>query len=136
VPPIRHLDRFRRTLAHTVCVGAGAVARDHRDAGMLAQPHGEGLGLTIRQQVNDPISLQVDQDGAVAVPTAPRPIIDRQHARCWSSIGALIGIADHPQQRVGAGRHGQPLGQTRSSFAAECEAEMTLQTAQPPGSAC
>jgi len=103
---------------------------------MPAQPRGEGVGLTVGQQVDNPVSFQVDQDGAVTMATAPRPVVDRQHARRRSSVGAVVGSADHPQQRVGAGRHGQPLGQPRSSFAAKCEAEMTLQTAQPPGPAC
>ena len=36
MPSVGHLDRARRTLPRTVCIGAGPVACHHLDPGMLA----------------------------------------------------------------------------------------------------
>ena len=51
VPAVRHLDRLRCALADPVGVGAGTVARDDLDPGMLTKPLRQCLSLTIRQQV-------------------------------------------------------------------------------------
>ena len=133
VPTIRDLDGVGRALARAVRIGAGAVARDHLDAGVGAQPGRERLGPPVGQQIHDPVALEVDEHRPVAVAAAPRPIIHREHARRWRGLGAALGRADHAPQRVGAGGHGQALGQACSGFAAEREAEVTLQGAEPAG---
>ncbi len=136
VPAVRHLDRIRRTLAHAVRVGAGPVARDDLDPGMLTKPSGQGVGLPVRQQVDDLVALQVDQGRPVAVATAPGPVIDGEDARRGRRLAIIAGCAGHAQQRVGADRHGQPFGQAPAGLAAERMGEMALQVAQPPGPAC
>ena len=135
VPAVRHLDRVRRALAHAVRVGASPVARDDLDPGMLTKPTGQGVGLPVRQQVHDLVALQVDQGRPVAVAPAPGPVIDGEDARRRRGPTVIAGLASHPQQRVGADRHGQPLGQAPARLAAERMGKMTLQVAQPPSPA-
>ena len=43
------------------------------DFGLLAQPRRHGRRRPIRQQVNDPLLLQIDEDRAVLAPCAPGP---------------------------------------------------------------
>jgi hypothetical protein len=81
MPPICDLHGVRGSLARAIGIGPGPVTGDNLDTRVLAQPSRQGLGLPIRQQVDHPVALQVDQDGAVAVTTAPRPVINRQHTR-------------------------------------------------------
>ena len=47
MPAIRNLDGIRCTLASTVGVGTGAIARDDGHTRVLPQPRCEGLGLTV-----------------------------------------------------------------------------------------
>ena len=137
MPAIRDLDGTRRSLARTVRVGAGTVARDYLDAGVAAQPLGQALGQAIGQQIDDLVPLQIDEDRSVAAAASPRPVVDCEHARRGRRLGRSLGYAHgHAQQRVGAGGHGEPLSQFCSGFAAECEAEVALQVAQPLGPAC
>jgi hypothetical protein len=97
VPTVSDLNRVRRPLADTVGVGAGAVARDDLDTGVLAEPGGQRFRLPIRQQVHNLIALQIDQNGSVAMATTPSPIIDRKHPRrrCRALTGH--GRSRHPQ---------------------------------------
>ena len=131
VPAVGHLDRIRCSLAHAIRVGAGPVARDDLDPGVLTKPSGQGVGLPVRQQVHDRVALQIDQGRPVAVTPAPSPVIDGKDARRGRRLAIIAGRTGHPQQRVGADRHGQPLGQAPAGLAAERMGEMTLQVAQP-----
>lgn len=45
--------------------------------------------------------------------------------------GVELSCADHPQQRVAAGRHGQPARQTRTRLPADREADRQLAFAKP-----
>ena len=126
MPAIGYLDRFRRALPDPVRVGTGAVACDDLDAGMLAQPISKGFGLPIRQQVHDLVTLEVDEDGAVATPTPPGPIIYAENLRRWRRRLRHDRFGCHAQQRVGAGRDGKSFRQPRSSLTAEGKCDVTL----------
>jgi len=93
VPAVGDLDRIRRTLAHAVRVGAGSVARDDLDPGVLTKPSGQGFGLPVGQQVQDLVALQVDQGRPVAVATAPGPVIDGADARRGRRLAIIAGRA-------------------------------------------
>ncbi len=95
-----------------------------------------GVGLAVRQQVHDRVALQVDQGRSVAVTPAPCPIINGENARGGRRLAIIAGSTGHAQQRVGADRHGQPLGQALAGLTAERMGEVTLQIAQPLGPAC
>ena len=47
VPAVGDLDGIRRALTHTVRVGAGPVARDDFDPGVLTKLPGQGFGLPV-----------------------------------------------------------------------------------------
>ena len=134
VPAVSNLNGVWGALAHPVGVGAGTVACDHLDAGMLAKPGGQCFRLPIGQEVHDAVTLQVDQDGSVTVATAPGPIINGKDT--GRRRGRLAGgRGRHAQQRVGADRYGEANRQSRSGFAAEGERHVALQTAEPLGPA-
>lgn len=131
VPTIGNVDSAGCTAATTVGKTGAAIAGDDFNARMLPQPSGEAVRLAIRQEIDDPALLEIDQNGAVAMAAAPRPIVDADHARHddW-----FCGTAAHqPQQRVAAGRHAEPVRQSRPRHTAECEGNMTLDIAQPGG---
>jgi hypothetical protein len=131
MPPVRDLDRVWRSLPDAVGVDAGAVTRDDLHARVPLQPRRKALSSTVGQQVEDPVPLQVDEDGSVAVTAPPGPIINPEHARgrVWHRRG--IATARHAQQRVRAGGDGQPRRKAGAGLSADDEAEVALQIAQP-----
>ena len=134
MPPVRDLKRVGRSRARSVRKGTGAVAGDHLDAGVLTQPGCQGVGPPVRQQVDDLVAFQVHQHRPVAVAAAPGPLINTQHlGRCQHRRG---GLRNQPEQRIRAGRHGQPLGEARTGFSARSEADMALQIAEPGSALC
>ncbi len=136
MPAVRDLDRVGGALAHAVRVGAGPVACDDLDPGMLAKPLGQGFGLPIGQEVDNGVALEIDQGGAIPMAAPPGPVIDGEDARRGRLLVVVADAADQPQQRVRAGRHGQSLAQPPAGLAAERQADMALQAAQSLGSAC
>lgn len=70
VPAICHPNGIGRALADAVGMGAGPIPGGDRDAGRLAQPGGQGLGLPVWRQIDALVTLEVDRNGAVA-PAAP-----------------------------------------------------------------
>jgi hypothetical protein len=134
MPAIRDLQGIRCALPDTVCVGAGAVARDDLHSAMALQPRREGRGLAIGQKVDHPVALQIDQDGAVVLAAPPGPVIDRQHARRnWRGRSRAMHQA---QQGIGAGRHGQPPGKAGSCLPAQSKTELALHLGQPCAATC
>jgi hypothetical protein len=88
VPAIGDLGSLGRTLPGAVGVDAGAVTGDHLDAWVTLKPAGQGRGRAVWQEVDDTVLLQVAEDGAVALPAPPCPIIHAQHAGWRDRLGA------------------------------------------------
>jgi hypothetical protein len=131
VPTIGNVDGVGCTAAPAVGKTGAAIAGDDFDSWVLPQPSCEAVRLAIRQEIDNPALLEVDQNGAVAMAAAPRPVVDADHAR---RDDRFCGATAHqPQQRVAAGRHAEPVRQSRSRRTAECEGNMTLDIAQPSG---
>ena len=78
-PPIGHLERVRGTLTDAVCIRARTVSGDDLDPGVLTQPHCECLGLAVWQEFHDRVALEIDEDGAVAMPSPPRPVVHAEN---------------------------------------------------------
>src|SRR5215207_357018 len=78
MPPIRYLERVRRALPCRIGIGTSTVTCDSLDPTMLLQPGRDRASLAVGQQVDNPVALQIHQDGPVALAAPPRPIIDRQ----------------------------------------------------------
>ena len=70
------------------------------------------------------LALEVDQDGPVAAALAPRPLVHPEHAR-HRRLGARRGLGE-PQERVGAGGHGEPRREPGSRLAAQGEGDLAL----------
>jgi hypothetical protein len=70
--PVGDLHGLRCTRTGTLGVGAGAVAADDLDLGMLLEPGTQRRRLAVGQQVDDFMAFQIDEDGAVAQQTILR----------------------------------------------------------------
>jgi hypothetical protein len=55
------------------------VAADDRNRRPGSQPIDEGVGLPIRERVDDTPTLEVDQDRAVALAAPHTPVVDAHH---------------------------------------------------------
>jgi hypothetical protein len=124
VPAIGDVHGLRRTAPGAVGVDVGPVAGDHLHAGVVAQPGGERAGVAVGQEIDDGVALEVDQDGAVAAALAPRPLVHPERAR-HRRLGACRGPGE-PQERVGAGGHGEPRREPGSRLAAQGEGDLAL----------
>ena len=135
VPATGDLGGPGRALPGAVGVGAGAVTGDHLDARVALEPAGQGRGRAVGQEVDDAVPLKVAEDGAVALPTPPRPVVDTEHAHLRRGDRCGAGRSHEAQERVAADRHGQLLGQARSGLAAQRQADARLRLAQARGPA-
>jgi len=100
---------------------------------MSAQPRGDAAGVPIGQEIEDGVTFEVDDHSAVAAPAPPGPLVDTDDARLGlcrqrrRTHEAHKGIATH--------RHRETMRHTGGGCTAEGETEMTLEHAQPLGSA-
>jgi hypothetical protein len=79
--PVGNLNGAGRTAASSIGVGSPAIADHYLNTGMGLQPFDQWFGIASGKHVDGLVSLQVDQHGGIACPTAQREIIDTQHAR-------------------------------------------------------
>ena len=114
---------------HGVCVPAVSEP-DVRTNEPLHQPPCGSLG----KQVHWPVSLKIAQDGAVALPTPQRPIVDAQDM----GRGDLRfrQTADDPQQMIRAGRQAQLPGQPCTRLTAAGQRNVTQRFMAAPRRAC
>ena len=133
VPSIGDLPGLGRRLGGGLGVGRRAVPADQLDVGMGPEPRLDGRGITVRQEIDDVAGLEVDDDGAIALPLAPGPVVDADEPRGprrWRPRPL-----DAPQQRVGAGRHGGLPRQPRPGFAPQGRADGEVELVEPRGRA-
>ena len=110
-------------------ISAGAIARDHGDAGVLAQPCGQRARFAAGQQRYRPPSVEVHQHGAVGVPFAQRPVVHAQGRRC-RDVGQRR-LPDQAQQRVAAGVQPELAAEAHAGHATKGQAYCR----EPPGEA-
>jgi hypothetical protein len=119
--PIHHLYGLRCPTAQAIGVERTPVATDHGDGGMLREPGGYTLRRALGQQVEHPVILQIDEDGPIAVPPPPRPLVTPNDL--WARGIRRRGRLPQPQQG-GWARPQSPLGhEPRPGFPAEGEPE-------------
>src|SRR5262249_57387489 len=82
---IDHLHSLGGPTAHTLGVEGTPVPTNHGDRGMLREPGGQALHRALGQEVQDLMILQIDEDGPIAVPAPPGPLIDPN--ALWSGGG-------------------------------------------------
>jgi hypothetical protein len=79
VKAIGDLDRVGGPLPGAVCIGSGPIPGDHADAGMGRQPEGHGFGLTIGQEGERSLPLEIDRYRPIPLTFPNGPIVDAEH---------------------------------------------------------
>src|SRR5713226_3418340 len=98
MPPVSNLLSLWCSLPGTICKRASAIPADDLHTLMGQQPLFEGLGFSIRQQVDGSPPFKVDEDRSIAPPAAKRKIVYSQHTRRRHL--ALLLLANQLQERV------------------------------------
>ena len=127
MPAVQDLGGIRCASGGSVGIGAGAVADNGRDTGMLHQPRRQSVGTAVRQQVDNPSALEIAQDRAVVMALAPCPIIHAEHPDRWDRPG--ITGTDTVQQRRAADRHAHGGSVSGAGVAAEHQADCPMDRA-------
>ena len=97
--PVGYLQPLRRSPSGAFSVLTTSVPADDPNTGLTLQPVSKVLGISIRQQVNDPMPFQVHQDGSVAVSPLPGPnhlCPERQGELAPTQVLAGSGAAVYP----------------------------------------
>src|SRR5512135_2972644 len=134
MPAIGDLLGIGRRFGSGLGIVRPAVPADQFDAGMSREPGLDRFRVTVGQQINDPATLQVHDDGPVASPLAPGPVVDTDEPRGRSRL--VLELLDAPEQRIRAGRHGQADGQARAGLATQGTADRAVGLAEPRGGSC
>lgn len=114
MPPVSNLLSLWRSLPGTIRKRASAISADNLHTRMGEQPLFEGLGFSIRQQVDRNPSFKVDENRSIAAPPAETKIIDAQHTRRRHL--ALLLLANQPQERVRTGLYPHSINQALACF--------------------
>jgi hypothetical protein len=77
--PIYDLDSVGRAPANAIRIEGAPIAANDGHRGMLGQPVRNEVRGALRQEIKDVVILQVHQNGPVALPASPGPLIDPQH---------------------------------------------------------
>lgn len=96
------LRRLRRAGGRCLNGGITSFAGDDLDARMLAQSGDDRLDRTIRSHLGNPMTLEINDDRAVAVAFAPGPVVNADDA--WCRRHREFGSTDPGQERIGADR--------------------------------
>jgi len=75
------LNRVGCPAASSRGIGTGAVAGDHLNAGVFAQPGRKRFGFAVRKQRHQAVAVEVHQHRAVGVPLAQRSVVHAQRCR-------------------------------------------------------
>jgi hypothetical protein len=107
MPSVSNWLSLWRSLPGTICKRASAISADNLHTRMGQQPLFEGLGFSIRQQVDGNSPFKVDEDRSIASPSAKAKIVHAQHARRRHL--ALLLLANQPQERIRTGLSSHPI---------------------------
>jgi hypothetical protein len=124
MPSIDHLPCLRSTCPDAFSEDFCAITGDGIDRWMRLQPPCKYVGIPVRKQIDDLVAFEIDDHRAVATAAASCPFIDADNTRC-PILGGLHG-PNEAKKSIGAGRHGQTMGQSRCGFPTEGKTEMTL----------
>jgi hypothetical protein len=79
VEPVSYLDRGRGSLPSSVGITSATVAADHLDPRMLAQPLGQAGAVATLEHLDQPMPLQIDQDGPITAAATERKVVHAEH---------------------------------------------------------
>src|SRR5260370_23395147 len=133
VPPIGDLDGSWCGLPSGFRIDPSTVSTDDLRTRVLSKPGGYGLGLAIRQQVDDLLRLQIAQNGSIAVTFSPGPVVDAKHARSLGWSGS------HPpayltQQSRTTPRQSKTTRQASAGLSSYSKRDPVQRFGQPEGS--
>ncbi len=131
MPAIGHLDDPWRPFPGRLGVGRCAITTDNLDTRVSLEPVNQRLRFPLREQLNDPALLEVDQDGAVVVALAEGPVINPEHS--WRWLLAQRCAPHQPQQRCWTDRHAEAGDDAGTRFAAQREGQHREDLGQPQG---
>ena len=123
MPAVRHLPRLRGATRGSSCVAATAITRDDVQIGTAREPGRDGAGHAIGQEIHDTSSVEVADQGPVAHPLAPRPVVNPNPPKALDP-GNTRASANGLQQRVPADRKHQAAGEPRGRTTAERQPAM------------
>lgn len=110
VPSVDDLLRLGRRCPGGLSIGAGSVAADDLDLGVLGEPGGDGLGFAVGQHVDRAAGFQFDEDRGVDVPAAQGEVVDAEDP---DPRGRVFGkVSDQAQHGVLGDRQPDPPSQT------------------------
>src|SRR5438270_12247099 len=101
MPAVSNLLSLWCSLLGTICKRASAIPADDLHPRMGQQPLFEGLGFSIRQQVDGNPPFKVDEDRSIAPASAKAKIVYPQHTRRGHLT--LLLLANQPHERVRTG---------------------------------
>lgn len=124
VKAVSDLGGLGSALPNACGVGFGAVPRHDLDAGMGVKPRGHRLSRSICQHIKGAPPVEIDDDGAVALALAPRPIIHPNNFRGWP-IGPSHA-AHTPQEGVATPWYSMARQVSRTGRATEGQSRVGL----------
>ena len=119
--PIDHLHGLGCPTANALGVEGTPVPTDYGDRRMLREPGGHALRRALGQEVQDLIILQIGQDGPVALPAPPRPLVHPM--TLWGGVAGVGAACTSPQQGVWTDALVPAGREPRACLPAEGEAE-------------
>jgi hypothetical protein len=124
MPPIRDLDRLWSTLGHSIHVVDPSISTNHFDLWVVSQPGTHRLHASIRQQIQHLLPLQIHDDGAVALTTAPAPIVDPNHPHFVCFKGGPVHRLYRPEDGRIGGSHPEGRRQPLTTLAATAKSNL------------
>src|SRR5271157_35301 len=131
---ISDLPGSRSAACGCLRIRSRTITTDDLHSPVCPQPADNGIGFSIRQDLDWTMGSQIDQQCAVAVAFFPGEIVESQHLR--GLVRGNIRAADEPQERLAAGGHREALRQLRARFASDGKRDLpegVSLSQRPPG---
>ena len=99
MPTVGNLGCLRACTRYGMAVTGAPIASDNFDAGVEGQPRLNSGGMPVWQEVDDPTTFEIADDGAIALATLPREVVDADDdgSRGWLNRSPP---SDQSEQRV------------------------------------
>src|SRR5947207_9073015 len=107
---VSHLSCMRKCTVYGISVGTGTISADDVNLRMGFEPRENRISRTIRQKIEWSMSLHIDQDRSITVPTPHRKVIYSQDV--YRSIRRIRDRSQVAQERGGPDFHPQLWGKT------------------------
>jgi len=101
--PIRNLKRSWSAFSGSLRVGSCSVTADDFNPRISGEPGFQRLSLSVRQDIHNVMSFQVNEECAIGLPLADGPIVHSKHA--WGRSSRNGSTAEQTEQRVSTDRH-------------------------------